>query len=437
MITRLFAGVLTLSLLAGCGGGAKTPSTDTPKAPETSTPAAPKEVTITFARGKDSTPATEKALEAFRAKHPNIKVNFQEMPNDSSVQRDQYATKFSAGDDSIDVIGLDIVWPPEFGAAGWVLPLDEYFTKAEQDKFLQGPLNANKYEGKLYSVPLFTAGGAFYYRKDILDKYGKQPPKNWDEIVALSKELVGKDGIEVGMVFQGAQYEGLTCNILEYMRGNGGDVFDKNGKVVVDSPNNVEAIKFMRKLIDDKVVPAGVTTYKEPDALRMFIEGKALFMRHWAPAYATIQNSPESKVKDKVGVTAVPVGPNGTAPSSTLGGWNVGINANVPKERKDAAVTFVKWMTSEEASKIFALEGAYIPIYPTLFDDKEILAKYPHWADFKNIFLNSHPRPISPLYPQVSDVIQVNMHKALSGSISAEEAAKNMQQGIQKIVDKK
>ncbi|MFZ5814284.1 MAG: ABC transporter substrate-binding protein [Bacillota bacterium] len=436
MIARMVLAILTLSLLAGCGGKAPSTETKTPDPAPAPAPAAPKEVTITFARGKDTTPATGKALEAFRAKHPHIKVNFQEMPSDSSLQRDQYATKFSAGDDSIDVIGLDIVWPPEFGASKWVLPLDEYFTKAEQDKFLQGPLNANKYEGKLYSVPLFTAGGAFYYRKDILEKYGKQPPKTWDEIVALSKELVGKDGIEVGMVFQGAQYEGLTCNILEYMRGNGGDVFDKSGKVVVDSPNNVEAIKFMRKLVEEKVVPAGITTYKEAEALRTFIEGKALFMRHWAPAYATIQNSPESKVKNKVGIAPVPSGPNGTRTSSTLGGWNVGINANIPKERKEAAVTFVKWMTSEEASKIFALEGAYIPIYPTLFEDKEILAKYPHWESFKAIFLNADPRPISPLYPQVSDVIQVNMHKALSGTISAEEAAKNMQQGIEKVVNK-
>lgn len=421
-IARLILAALLIGLLAGCTSSSGTSSS--------------KEVTITFARGKDSTPATAKALEAFAAKHPNIKVNFQEMPNDSSVQRDQYATKLSAGDNSIDVLALDIVWPSEFGAAKWVKSLDEYFPKSEQEKFLQGPLAANKYDGKLYSVPLFTSGGALYYRKDILDKYGKKPPQTWDEMVSLSKELVGKDGLEVGLMIQGAQYEGLVCNILEYMHANGGGVLQGN-KVVVNTPNNVAAIKFMRSLIEQKIVPEGATTHKEPDALRAFIEGKALFLRHWAPAYATIQNDPASKVKDKVGMAPIPKGPNGTRTSSTLGGWNVAINANIPKERLNAAVTFVKWMTGEEAGKIFAMEGAYIPIRTALFDDKDILAKYPHWNQFKAIFLNSDPRPVSPVYPKISDAIQINVHKALSGTISAEEAAKNMQTSIEQIVNKK
>jgi len=418
------AAVLVISIVSGCGGSKSTGSVGTnPDKP----------VTITYARGKDTTPAHDALMEAFQKKYTNIKIKYVEMPAGSDVQHDDYVTKLSAGDTSVDVFTIDIIWPPEFGAAKWTLPLDEYFTKAEQDKFLPGPLAGNKWEGKLYSIPFYTDAGLLFYRKDILDKYGKKPPKTWDEVISLSKELVGKDGIEMGITFQGNQYEGLVCDVLEIMRGNGGDVLDGK-KVVINSANNVEAIKIMRSLVEQKIAPEGVTTYKEAESLRPFLEGKSLFMRNWPYAWAQAQNSAESKIKNKVGVVSVPIGPKGSKPSATLGGWNIAINGNIPKDRKDAAVTFAKWMTSDEAEKINALIGSRLPTRKALYEDADVLKANPHWKDFYSVFVNATPRPIYPSYPKISDAMQINVHKAITGQITAEEAVKNMQDAIAKIV---
>lgn len=428
-IASAIAFVLSVSLLAGCGG--KTPQATTAD----TKPAQVKPVTITFARPKDQTPANAKILEAFAQKYPNIKVNLLEMPGKNDTIHDDYVTKLSSGDTSIDVFSMDIVWPPEFSASKWLLPLDEYYPAAEQEKFLKGPLAGNKLNGKLYSVPWYTDAGLLYYRKDILEKNGKQPPKTWDDIVKLSKELVGKDGIDMGITFQADQFEGLVCTILELMWSNGGDVLNGD-KVVINTPNNVEAIKFARSLIEQGIAPPGVTTYKTAESLRPFLEGKSLFMRNWPYAWAEVQGSAESKVKDKVGVVALPVGPKGTKSAPSLGGWNLGVNANVPADRKEAAITFLKFAAGPEGQKINAVAGSRLPTLDSLYGDADILKVNPHWKEFYGGFVSAKPRPVTPLYPRISDAMQINVHKALTGGLSAEDAAKNMQDAIEKILKK-
>lgn len=426
------AAVLTASIFAGCGG-AKPQTPPAGQAPAGQAPAAGKQVTITYARPKDPTQATVKHIEEFTKANPNIKINFIEMPAASGTVHDDFVTKLSAGDTSVDIFTLDIVWPPEFGAANWVLPLDEYFPAAEKEKFLAGPIQGTTYNGKLYAVPFWTDAGLFYYRKDILDAAGKQPPKTWAEVTSLSKDLVGKNGIEMGFVFQGDQYEGLVTNVLEFMRGNGGDVL-QDSKVVVNSPNNIEAINIMKGLIDQGVSPKGVTTYKEADGLRPFLEGKALFLRSWPSVWASAQTDPSSKIKDKVGVVAVPMGPKGTAPSASLGGWNLAVNANIPADRKDAAITFIKWMTGDPGQRINALVGGKLPTLKALYQDPDVLKANPHWKDFYTVFVNAAPRPVHPAYPKISSAIQINVHKAITGVITADEAVKNMQDAIGAVI---
>ncbi|MGE5672430.1 MAG: ABC transporter substrate-binding protein [Mycobacterium leprae] len=425
------ATLMAASVLAGCGA-AKT------QAPATTSGSADqsKPVTITYARVKDPTNATKQLLDEFQKKYPNIKVNYLEMPAASDQTHDQFVTKLSAGDTSVDIMTLDVTWPGEFGAANWVLPLDQYFTKDELAKYLPGTLGTGTYNGKQYAIPFWSDAGFLYYRKDILQKYNLPVPKTWDDIVKDSKAVVGKDGIESGIVFQADQYEGLVCDTLEYMRGNGGDVLDAQGNVNFNSPNNVAAIKFMRSLITDKVAPAGVTTYKEADSLRPWLDGKALFMRNWAYAWASSQTDPSTKVKDLVGIVPMPIGPNGSKPSATLGGWDLAINGNIPKDRIQAAITFVKWMAGPDGEKIDSIVGGKLPTLADTYKDADVLKAAPHYTDLYNVFINAQPRPVNPNYPKISDAMQINLHKALTGEISAEDAAKNIQDSLTKLLKK-
>ena len=66
---------------------------------------------------------------------------------------------------------MDVIWPAEFAAAGWALPLDAFFSAAERNLFLDAPIQADTYDGRIYGVPMFVDAGMLYYRKDLLEKH--------------------------------------------------------------------------------------------------------------------------------------------------------------------------------------------------------------------------------------------------------------------------
>lgn len=410
--------LLIVSLITSCSSNNTSSTSQTPSKNEV--------VTITYSTGKDSTPATKKLVEAFEKKYPNIKVKVQELPNSTDEQHNTYVTALSAGDSSIDVLAMDVIWTPEFAAANWLLPLDDKFTEEMRSKMLPGPVEAVTYNGHVWAVPRFTDAGVLYYRKDIIST----PPQTWDELIQMAKENVGKEGTKYGIVFQGNQYEGLVCDALELIYSNGGSVIEGN-KVTIDTPQAIAGLQYLIDLV--KIAPPGVTTYQEEDARNVFQQGEAIFMRNWPYAWSLL-NSDDSPVKGKVGIAPIPRGKDGKEGSPVLGGWNLGINKY--SKHPEEAWKFIEFVTSEEGQKITALEGGNLPTLKSLYQDKEVLAKNPYWADFYDVFITAKPRPVSPFYPQMSDSMQINFHKALTGEITAEQAIKNVAKDLSEILAK-
>ncbi|SMB99418.1 carbohydrate ABC transporter substrate-binding protein, CUT1 family [Thermanaeromonas toyohensis ToBE] len=418
----LAAVILALAFLGGCGGKGKTQES----AKESSEN---KVVTLNFRTGKDTSGQIKALIKKFEEKYPNIKVNFQEMPWSTDDQHNAYVTALSAQDSSIDVLSLDVIWPAEFASAGWVLPLSKYLPESERAKFLEGPMQAVTYKGEIYAVPWYTDAGLLYYRKDLV----KEPPKTWEELKKIAKEQMGKNGIKYGFVFRGNQYEGLVCDALEFIHGNGGEVLEGD-KVVINSPQAIEGLKEMVSMVKEKIAPEGVTTYMEEDARNVFQQGEALFMRNWPYAWGKV-NEDGSPVKGKVGIAPLPHGPQGKAGAPTLGGWNLAISKF--SQHPDEAWKFIEFMTSDEAQKTSALMAGWLPTRKAVYSDTEVLSKNPHFKTLLEAFLTAKPRPVSPYYPQISDAMQINFHKALTGQISAEEAVKNVEKAITEIMKKK
>lgn len=391
-------------------------------------------VTITFATGKDPTGYHQKLVAQFESTHPKIRVKLIEMPESATQQHNAYVTYLSSRDASIDVYSIDIIWPSEFGAAGWLLPLDDFFTPEELKEFLPGPVKGCTYEGKLYAIPWFTDAGILYYRKDLLDKENFSPPETWQDFVNQAKILQKKYGI-YGFVFQAQQYEGLVCNFLEYVWANRGKVLDEKGKILIDSPEATEALKFMVDLIHEyQIVPEGVTTYKEEEARQLFTEGRAAFMRNWPYAWALAQSKEKgSKVVGKVGISPLPHPADGV-PTACLGGWNLAVSRF--SKHPEEAVEFIRFMTSYEIQKIFAIRGGRLPTRKKLYSDEKVIKINPHYRDLYEAFINAMPRPVTPYYSKLSDVLQIEVHQALIGIKTPEEALKAAKKKIEEILPK-
>lgn len=387
------------------------------------------QVTIVYARGKDDTGSTQELVKAFEKKHPNIKVKFKEMPTDTGTSHDQYVTMLSAQSSEIDVMDVDVIWPAEFAQAGYLQDLDRFIQRDNIDmsQYIPGAVEAGNYNGKQWAMPKFIDAGLLYYRKDIV----KEPPKTWDELIEVAKKQKGKKGTKSGFVMQAAQYEGLVCNFIEFAGAYGGRILDDKGNVVINSPGTVKGLEKMIEVVKSGAVPGNILAIKEPETHTMYKEGESVLARNWPYMFSILQNPDESKVVDQVGVAPLPKGDK--ASTAALGGWMMGINKY--SKNKEAAWEFVKFVTGPEGQKISALYS-HSPTYLPTYDDPEVQKANPLYADenFVKGVSAAIPRPVSPEYPKISEIIQVEVSNALSGKVSAKEAVKNMEQQLKEVV---
>jgi len=394
--------------------------------------------TIHFVTWKPNIPGVqEEIIKYFESEHQDIKVVREVGPHSSTAFHDLLTQKLKNKSEEIDVFLMDVIWPPEFGAAGWAMPLDELFPLSDREQFLEGTILANTYRNKIYGVPLFIDSGMLYYRKDLLDKYGFKPPELWQDMVEQAQFIVSqesKEGNELyGFSGQFKQYEGLVCDMMEYILSNGGEILNsKTGKSGLSQKPAIEAVEFVRKNIIGKTAPAGVLTYQEPESLDVFIQGKAVFHRNWPYAWEVSHNPDRSSISGKVGITRLPHFKDHKS-YSTLGGWQMGISSY--SKNKEAAWAFVKFYTSKEIQKLLALKAGRAPTMKALYDDIDIVKAHPHFIDMKDVFLTAYPRPRTPLYPAVSNVLQRYFSKMITdSSIEIENEALAASREVEKIV---
>lgn len=394
--------------------------------------------TIHFVTWKPNIPGVqEEIIRLFELQHPDIKIVREVGPHSSTAFHDLLTQKLKNRSEDVDVFLMDVIWPPEFGAAGWAMPLDEMFPQLERTKFLEGTILANTYRGSIYGVPLFIDSGMLYYRKDLLAKYGFTPPETWQDMISQAEVIVSGEadkGTELyGFSGQFKQYEGLVCDMMEYILSNGGEILNsETEKPGLAQRPALEAVEFVRKNIIGRAAPIGVLTYQEPESLDVFIQGKAVFHRNWPYAWQ-VSNDPErSRIAGKAGIAKLPHFTGGRS-YAALGGWQAGISSY--SKNKKAAWEFVKFLTGEKAQKIFALQGGRAPTRKALYEDADILKSYPHFSDMKEVFLTAYPRPVTPLYPAVSNVLQRYFSKAISSphidlKAEAREASKEIEEII-------
>lgn len=395
-------------LLAGCGDAS----------PDKSLKAASSGKTvITFVTWKPNLPGIwQEVLRRFHAEHPGIQVRRQIGPHSSTAFHDLLTQKLKNRSAEVDVFLMDVIWPPEFASAGWALALDERFSKEERDQFFPAGIAANTWKGKVYGVPFNIDTGMLFYRRDLLEARGWQPPQTWPQLVKQAKVIMAEQK-KAGRYFQGysgqfKQYEGLICDMLEFILSGGGQIIHPDtGRCGLAQPAALEAVRYVRDEIMGRIAPRGSLMYQEPESLALFVQDRALFLRSWPYAWAVSNDPKKSKVAGKVGIAPLPHFPGGQS-RATLGGWQVGVSAY--SRQPDAAWTFAKFITSKPVQKLFAIKGGRAPTRMDLYRDPQVLAAQPHLAEMRESFANAAPRPRSPLYPALSRLLQVYFSRALS-----------------------
>jgi len=188
-------------------------------------------------------------------------------------------------------------------------------------------------------------------------------------------------------------------------------------------------------MISDGLAPKASVNYTTQESQAIFTNGDAVFMRNWTFVYALLESPETSRVRpEQVGISSIPVAEVGQESFSGLGGWNFLVNA-VSEDKLDEIWTFIKYMSSPESQKIFALQSARLPTLKALYEDEELLEKVPVAGLGKEELQNARPRPVSPYYSDMSLVMAESFNEALSGSVPVGQTLQNMQGELQDIVD--
>lgn len=361
-------------------------------------------------------------VEAFEAENPDIKIDLVEGPNATNLVEDLYTSSFLLGDSPYDLVYMDIVWVPKFAAAGWLMDLSDRVANTDMEDFLSADVEGGSYEGSLYRMPFRSDGGMLYYREDLLNEAGLQPPETFEELVAASNTLQESGAVNWGYVWQGRQYEGLAAMFVEVLEGFGGFWINPDTmEVGLDEPQAIQAIEFLHDTIADGISPSGVTTYQEEEARRLFQSGGAAFMRNW-PYVWPLANSDDSPVQGQIAIKPMVHAPNRTS-GACQGGWGLGIATSTP--HPEEAWRAVEFFSRPDILRQFILETGYVPSRRSLFTDPEIVAKYSHYPALLEVVENAVLRPPIPQYAQASDILQRYLSAALTDRTSPERAMQN------------
>ncbi|WP_415411331.1 ABC transporter substrate-binding protein [Synechococcus sp. A10-1-5-9] len=355
--------------------------------------------------------STVKLVENFNTLYKNqIHLNVIRGPRQTESMSDLAISSLLLGDTPFDGLLMDITWLPKYARAGWLEGLDPYFDETDIADLASGAEKGNDFEGTLYRWPLVADMGLLFWRTDLM----KTPPKTPSELVSISNQLQTQGKVPWGYVWQGRQYEGLSCVYLEMIDGFGGDWFDVNNQSLgLNEVPGVEAAQWLTDLIETGISPRAVTTFAEPEALRNFQSGESAFMRNWPYAWAELQKQ-DSPVRGKIGISTM-VSLPGVEPASTLGSW--GFTLLRGSNHKDAVIKAIKYLTSAEAQRVMFIEHGYTPTVKALYEDLELIQDYPHLALLSRALNNAVLRPETPIYAQISDVLQ----RSLSASLTGEE----------------
>jgi multiple sugar transport system substrate-binding protein len=371
----------------------------------------PPKGTIHYCQGKDTTGSAKALVKEFNAKYSaqGYKAVLTEFPASADQQRAQFIQRQQAKSNDCDVFSSDVIWTAEFASQKWLYDMTPYVNQS-RSKYIAAPLETVHYANKFWGVPETSDAAFLFYRTDKV----KSAPTTWQAVYADA----AKQG---GIVYQGAPYEGLTCNFLELGFAAGGQVLDESGKKsAFNSPANVKALQLMVDGIKNGGAPKAVTTYMEPETDQSWTSGKYGYMRNWTYAYAADQTG-SSKVKGKYQVAPLPSF-EGAGKAGILGGHNSVISTFT--KNPGLALKFADFYATPSFQKTLLLKFSQAAIIPDTYKDPEVKKAIPYADELLQALNQAKARPVSPVYPQISQAIYKNVNDALAGRVSPADAIK-------------
>lgn len=372
--------------------------------------------TLVVLGDKDVSSGRQRKAEIERWHDPGgARAELHELSGVADLQHAQLAATAQDGGCGVDVYILDGPWVAEFAEAGHLEPFGE--DEEALGGLLAGGLRESGYhDDELWAVPFSADAPLLYYRRDLLEKAGLDPPGSWDEVWEHAEALLAEpsSGLRAGYAAQLARYEGFTINALELMWTHDSSELLDDGEVEI---NSIALQRIRKKLGDPRLIARESFTWHEDEATRAFVKGETLFLRNWPTAYRRLAEDPSvgnaEQLTEKYGVTVLPG-------HGVLGGQSLAVAANSPY--KEEARRLIRSLTGYGAQNRLFWCGGFAPVHAEVYRRKSPETCAPGVSDDKGGYVaqlppeeldtlrtaveQARPRPNTPYYTEFSRVFQ-------------------------------
>ena len=354
-------------------------------------------------------------------KYPNIKVELNVMPYEGGPWHDNYLTWFQAEDGTTDLIGVGLYWLPEFAEAGYLTPLDDMISPDIVKKLNPAYVQAFTYEGDLLALGPWWGGiGGLYYRKDLLEEYGFEPPKSYDEVVEIATAIQADNPEMSGWTWPALKDQALVNRWVEYLNGFGGAYVDSAGKCVMNDEKGLAALEFMMSLFEDGTTPPEALTWKEEESQVQFASGQAIFHTGRQDMMFWLDDPEQSKIVEQWGFIPMPSASPDRTGAGFFEGW--GFSINKYSDNPEAAAKVLEVMFDFPVQKGFNLSQGPVQAHMDVYSDPDVIANNPNIPLVQKVADTAIPPIPSPRFNEITVILQEELHSALTGTKAPQTA---------------
>lgn len=338
----------------------------------------------------------------------------------------KFTTYLSSGYTGLDVYYLDEFMTATFSTAGWLEPLEGHISKANLSAIGSGPIKLSTYNGHLYRMPGYSGCIVFFYRKDLFDKAGLEPPTTWNAVVSAGKKLT-KGGV-YGLGFAGKNGNTELFNESCYWMGQAGA-----SPLNLKTPAARSTLKFIYDMLHTyKIMPPNTVTADYTSLSSEFIDGRLAMWPMWAGQYAQFASSASFMKKYKVAVAnQPPMGPKNNHTLADSWGWSLSKGS----KNKEMAYKFIDYVTSPAAEIAISTAELSLPANLKALSTPTVQNAI-NYAPFVNHYNQQHltgPRPIAAQAQRISDAYEAAINQYLNNQISLDAAIQQAQSKIDQI----
>jgi len=293
---------------------------------------------------------------------------------------------------------------------------------------------ATQPDGRIDSIPFNLDAWGLYYNKELFDARNVAYPKNFAEIVDAAARLHDPGKGVSGFVARGLKNANVPV-WTSFLLGNGGNYVDRNGKLLTDTPESIEAAKLFQTLLT-KYGPPGVAGFNWNEAQSLFSQGRAAMWLDGLGFAAPLEDPAKSRIVGKVGYGVMPPGPKLQASALFANGHGISSFS----KKKQASWLYVQWASNKTNQARLLQAAAGAPVHNSAYTNLDALAALTvpkAWVDcmVASARIGLPGLPIIVPVTEFRDVFGIALTNMINGADPATEMKKATAE-FQPILDK-